>query len=203
MPSSAPPVDFDVAAVPPDLLDTCAPGEASAAVRSRVVAARERQRLRYGATGPRTNAALTPALIGLLAIGLVLSYIGPKVRRTAAVLGGVGFGFFVDELGKFITSDNDYFFKPAAGVIYMVFVLLFFLTFVLPQFAAVLQDFGAKVDPFILGFLNLFSGGSLQRFAIFALGIMPYITASIMLQLLTVVLPSLDKLRKEGEVGQQ
>jgi preprotein translocase subunit SecY len=55
----------------------------------------------------------------------------------------------------------------------------------------------------VLGFLNMFSGGSLQRFAIFALGIMPYITASIMLQLLTVVLPSLDKLRKEGEVGQQ
>jgi len=55
----------------------------------------------------------------------------------------------------------------------------------------------------VLGFLNLFSGGSLQRFAIFALGIMPYITASIMLQLLTVVIPALDKLRKEGEVGQQ
>jgi preprotein translocase subunit SecY len=55
----------------------------------------------------------------------------------------------------------------------------------------------------ILGFLNTFSGGSLSRFAIFALGIMPYITASIMLQLLTVVVPTLDKLRKEGEVGQQ
>src|ERR671937_2340439 len=55
----------------------------------------------------------------------------------------------------------------------------------------------------VLGFLNLFSGGSLQRFAIFALGIMPYITASIILQLLQVVVPSLDKLRKEGEVGQQ
>src|ERR687892_1779142 len=55
----------------------------------------------------------------------------------------------------------------------------------------------------VLGFLNLFSGGSLQRFAIFALGIMPYITASIILQLMQVVLPSLEKLRKEGEVGQQ
>jgi hypothetical protein len=64
----------------------------------------------------------------LLAIGLLLSYHGPKVRRVAAVLGGIGFGFFVDELGKFITSDNDYFFKPAAGVIYIVFILLFFLT---------------------------------------------------------------------------
>jgi hypothetical protein len=67
-------------------------------------------------------------LLMLIAIGLVLSYMGPKVRRTAAVLGGIGFGFFVDELGKFITSDNDYFFKPAAGVIYVVFVLLFFFT---------------------------------------------------------------------------
>jgi preprotein translocase subunit SecY len=55
----------------------------------------------------------------------------------------------------------------------------------------------------ILGFLNLFSGGSLQRLAIFALGIMPYITASIILQLLTVVVPTLEKLQKEGEVGQQ
>jgi preprotein translocase subunit SecY len=54
----------------------------------------------------------------------------------------------------------------------------------------------------VLGFLNLFSGGSLQRFAIFALGIMPYITASIIMQLMQVVVPSLEKLRKEGEVGQ-
>src|SRR3954471_8625240 len=54
----------------------------------------------------------------------------------------------------------------------------------------------------ILGFLKVFSGGGLQRIAIFALGIMPYITASIILQLLTVVVPSLEKLQKEGEVGQ-
>ena len=55
----------------------------------------------------------------------------------------------------------------------------------------------------ILGFLNLFSGGSLERLSLFALGIMPYITASIILQLLTVVVPSLERLQKEGEVGQQ
>src|SRR6476661_8848924 len=54
----------------------------------------------------------------------------------------------------------------------------------------------------ILGFLNLFSGGGLSRYAVFALGIMPYITASIILQLLQVVVPSLEKLSKEGEVGQ-
>ena len=55
----------------------------------------------------------------------------------------------------------------------------------------------------ILGFLNLFCGGSLSRLSLFALGIMPYITASIILQLLTVVVPSLERLQKEGEVGQQ
>src|ERR671936_2279376 len=54
----------------------------------------------------------------------------------------------------------------------------------------------------ILNLLNTFSGGGLSRIALFALGIMPYITASIILQLLTVVVPSLEKLQQEGEVGQ-
>src|SRR5436305_3658687 len=64
---------------------------------------------------------------------------------------------------------------------------------------AIQKNFGGNS---ILGLLNLFSGGGLGRIAIFALGIMPYITASIILQLLTVVVPSLEKLQKEGEVGQ-
>jgi preprotein translocase subunit SecY len=64
---------------------------------------------------------------------------------------------------------------------------------------AIQQNFGGNS---ILGLLNLFSGGGLGRIALFALGIMPYITASIILQLLTVVVPSLEKLSKEGEVGQ-
>ena len=55
----------------------------------------------------------------------------------------------------------------------------------------------------MLGFLNTFTGGSLERAAIFALGIMPYITASIILQLLTVVWPYLEKLSKEGELGRR
>jgi preprotein translocase subunit SecY len=53
----------------------------------------------------------------------------------------------------------------------------------------------------ILTLLNLFSGGALSQFAIFALGIMPYVTASIILQLMTVVIPSLERLQKEGEAG--
>ncbi len=55
----------------------------------------------------------------------------------------------------------------------------------------------------LLDFLNLFAGGALTRFAVFALGIMPYITASIIIQLMTVVIPRLEELQKEGEAGQQ
>jgi preprotein translocase subunit SecY len=53
----------------------------------------------------------------------------------------------------------------------------------------------------ILTLLNLFSGSALSRFSIFALGIMPYVTASIILQLMTVVVPTLERLQKEGEAG--
>src|SRR3954449_8181588 len=53
----------------------------------------------------------------------------------------------------------------------------------------------------ILGLLNVFSGGALAQFSVFALGIMPYVTASIILQLLTVVIPQLEALQKEGEAG--
>jgi preprotein translocase subunit SecY len=53
----------------------------------------------------------------------------------------------------------------------------------------------------LLGLLNVFSGGALSKFSLFALGIMPYVTASIILQLLTVVIPKLEQLQKEGEAG--
>ncbi len=55
----------------------------------------------------------------------------------------------------------------------------------------------------LFGFIDLFSGGMFRRLTIFALGIMPYITASIILQLLTVVVPTLEKLSKEGELGRR
>lgn len=55
----------------------------------------------------------------------------------------------------------------------------------------------------VLGFFDLFSGGALSQFAIFALGIMPYITSSIIMQLLTVVIPKLEEWAKEGELGQR
>ena len=66
-----------------------------------------------------------------------------------------------------------------------------------------LLDFMQSQANGFLGFVNTFTGGSLQKIAVFALGIMPYITASIILQLLTVVWPYLEKLSKEGEMGRR
>jgi preprotein translocase subunit SecY len=69
--------------------------------------------------------------------------------------------------------------------------------------ATALREFFTAVQSGVFGFLNLFSGGALERLSIFALGIMPYISASIILQLLTVVWPYLEKLSKEGELGRR
>ena len=68
---------------------------------------------------------------------------------------------------------------------------------------AALEQWFSQNSGTVLGFLDLFSGGSLRRLTVFALGIMPYITASIILQLLTVVWPYLEKLSKEGELGRR
>ncbi len=54
-------------------------------------------------------------------------YLNRWSRHVMAILGGIGFGFFIDELGKFITQDNNYFFKPAAGLIYLIFVVMFLI----------------------------------------------------------------------------
>jgi len=66
-----------------------------------------------------------------------------------------------------------------------------------------LANFFEQARNTVFGLVNLFSGGALERFSIFALGIMPYISSSIILQLLTVVLPPLERLSKEGELGRR
>jgi preprotein translocase subunit SecY len=66
-----------------------------------------------------------------------------------------------------------------------------------------LAEFFKQMSGGVFGFLDLFSGGALRRLSVFALGIMPYISASIILQLLTVVWPYLEKLSKEGEMGRR
>lgn len=64
-----------------------------------------------------------------------------------------------------------------------------------------LELFSQQTQSGILGVINLFSGGAIQRLAIFALGVMPYISASIIIQLLTAIIPQLEQLKKEGESG--
>ena len=66
-----------------------------------------------------------------------------------------------------------------------------------------LANFFSQVENTIFGLFNLFSGGAFEQFSVFSLGIMPYISASIILQLLTVVFPYLERLSKEGEVGRR
>ena len=81
-----------------------------------------------GGAGLHIAHLLYGGILMLIAIGILETLLGPSARRPAAVIGGVGFGFFIDELGKFITADNNYFFEPAAALIYLIFVGLFMLT---------------------------------------------------------------------------
>jgi hypothetical protein len=61
----------------------------------------------------------------LIALLVSLAFLGQRSRHFAAIVGGAGFGAFIDELGKFITSDNNYFYQPAIALIYVVFVLIY------------------------------------------------------------------------------
>jgi hypothetical protein len=61
----------------------------------------------------------------LFAIVILLSFVDRPAHKLAAVVGGVGFGMFIDEVGKFVTQNNDYFFQPALSIIYIVFVLTY------------------------------------------------------------------------------
>lgn len=92
----------------------------------------------------------------------------------------------------------------------LLFVLVAILVFRVGSYIPVpglnpmrLQELFNAQQNNIVGLFNMFSGGALMRFSIFALGIMPYISASIIVQLLTVMSPSLSELRKEGEAGQR
>jgi len=66
-------------------------------------------------------------LLMLIALVLLLATLGKRLKHLSAAVGGFGFGLFVDEIGKFITSDNNYFFQPAIALIYLIMVGLFLL----------------------------------------------------------------------------
>jgi hypothetical protein len=68
---------------------------------------------------------LLGGVLMMIALVIALAYINKSAYYPVAVLGGLGFGAFIDELGKFITGDNDYFYRPAVTLIYIVFILLY------------------------------------------------------------------------------
>ena len=78
-----------------------------------------------GASGVHIAHMLWGGLLMLAALLLLLAYLDRSVQHVAAVIAGLGFGTFVDEIGKFVTADNDYFFRPAVAVIYVLFVATF------------------------------------------------------------------------------
>ena len=63
----------------------------------------------------------------MVALVILLTFWNPSLRRMAAVFAGIGWGTFIDELGKFITKDNDYFFQPTFAVLYILFMVMFFI----------------------------------------------------------------------------
>ncbi|HEY3437006.1 MAG TPA: hypothetical protein VGK35_04895, partial [Actinotalea sp.] len=80
-----------------------------------------------GGHGLHVAHVLWGGLLMALAFVLLLSFVGPVVRPLGTLVGGVGFGLFVDEVGKFVTADNNYFYAPTASLIYVVVVALVLL----------------------------------------------------------------------------
>ncbi|MBA2518318.1 MAG: hypothetical protein H0V24_01505 [Chloroflexia bacterium] len=78
-----------------------------------------------GGDGLHIAHMLWGGLLMLVALVLLLAFLGGRVRGAAAIIGGLGFGTFIDELGKFLTSDNDYFFRPTIAIIYAIFGVLY------------------------------------------------------------------------------
>lgn len=78
-----------------------------------------------GGGGLHVAHMLWGGLLMLVSVVLLLSFLGRHIKFMAVIFGGLGFGTFVDELGKFITSDNNYFFQPTVAILYALFVTLF------------------------------------------------------------------------------
>ncbi len=77
-----------------------------------------------GGNGLHVAHVLWGGLLMCAGIVILLASLGKQSQNLAALLGGAGFGLFIDEVGKFLTSDNNYFFKPAVAIIYVIFLLL-------------------------------------------------------------------------------
>lgn len=143
-----------------------------------------------GGEGLHIAHMLWGGLLMLAAIILLLLFRLTVFLHLASLVGGIGFGLFIDELGKFITSDNNYFFEPTAAILYILFVLLFFVFRFLGKFspqkadvlaarteALVRQRFAVveRMSASIHGFVSVlfhhpwFSGGVMVFFIVYSL----------------------------------
>ncbi|MDX6694668.1 MAG: hypothetical protein QOF02_2271 [Blastocatellia bacterium] len=78
-----------------------------------------------GGSGLHVAHVLWGGLLMMASIIILLSLLGKAAEFLGAITGGIGFGVFIDEVGKFVTSDNDYFFRPSVAIMYVIFILLF------------------------------------------------------------------------------
>jgi hypothetical protein len=112
-----------------------------------------------GGGGLHIAHVLWGGLLMVVALVLLLSFAGPVVRPLASVLAGIGVGLFIDEVGKFVTSDNNYFYRPATAIMYVVVVCLVLVIHVLhgrrPHLPA--EHLAGAVDQAVAGVVGGFT----------------------------------------------
>jgi hypothetical protein len=112
-----------------------------------------------GGGGLHIAHVLWGGLLMVVSLVVLLSFAGPVVRPIAAVVGGIGIGLFIDEVGKFVTSDNNYFYKPAAALMYVFVASLVLLVHLLhgrqPHHPS--EHLAAAVDQAVAGVVGGFT----------------------------------------------
>jgi hypothetical protein len=103
-------------------------------------------------------------LLMAIAFVLLLSYLGPVVRPVAAIVGGVGFGLFADEIGKFVTADYNYFYAPTAALVYLAVVVIALVAEALHgRRSRPVESLAAAVDQAVSGVAGGFSARTRAR----------------------------------------